>query len=274
MSLAVRNALLVASLLPLAAAGEPGSPAGRALVPRGRWHHEAPGPPAVRWSVLFRRTDAGDETRLLVETPGGRWVLLSTQPAFGRATREEVTDAALRESVARGLFDVPPDGTPECATVRPPDACVVIEGSRGRLAAPLSAFSREGHAELRRRAAAVVSPAFLSRLRGLAPALPVADLAFYADDFLALLDPALARPAGPDLRAPRLPGCAFDATFGWPCTADEKRREEWLFHRRPAPRPRNGSPTPLPSPGPPSSSRERLSPEGAGAPGEGGRGRS
>ena len=37
--------------------GPPPAPPGRALVPRGRWHHEVAGPPRVRWSVLFRRTD-------------------------------------------------------------------------------------------------------------------------------------------------------------------------------------------------------------------------
>jgi len=230
---------------PSAAAAEPG----RALVPRGRWHHEAPGPPPVRWSVLFRRSDAEDETRLLVETPGGRWTLLSRQPAFGTATREEVTDTALGETVSRSLAHSPLARVPECAAVRAPDACLILEGTRGRLAAPLSAFSREEAAALKRRAASVVSPAFLRRLRGLAPALPIADLAFYSEDFLALLDPALARPKGPALVAPRRPGCAFDAGFGWPCTPDERRREEWLF-RRPA----------VVTPGP------------AGARGEGGRG--
>ena len=218
-----------ATPLPTAAAAEPG----RALVPRGRWHHEAPGPPAVRWSVLFRRSDAEDETRLLVETPGGRWTLLSRQPASGADTREEVTDAALGETVSRVLTHAPTVLFPECASVRPPDACLVLEGTRGRLAAPLSAFSGDGSADLKRRASAVVSPGFLRRLRGLAPALPIADLAFYSEDFLALLDPALARPKGPALTAPRRPGCAFDAEFGWPCSPDERRREEWLF-RRPA----------------------------------------
>lgn len=215
--------------LPSAAAAEPG----RALVPRGRWHLEAPGPPEVRWSVFFRRSDAEDETRLLVETPGGRWSLLSKQPASGSDTREEVTDTALGETVSRVLTHAPVVLFPECASVRPPDACLVLEGTRGRLAAPLSAFSKGEAAALRRKASAVVSPDFLRRLRGLAPALPIADLAFYSEDFLGLLDPALARPKGPPLVAPRRPGCTFDASFGWPCTPDERRREEWLF-RRPA----------------------------------------
>ncbi len=120
----------------------------------------------------------------------------------------------------------------------PPDACVVLEGSRGRLAAGLSAFSGKEGAGPRRRAAAIVSPAFLRQLKGLIPALPITDLAFYSEDFLALLDPALTRPPGPDLAGPRLPGCAFDASFGFPCTADERRREEWLSRRNPTPPPR------------------------------------
>lgn len=234
-------ALLLAAFLPLPGAATPApSPGpGRALIPRGRWHHELAGPPRVSWSVLFRRTDEEDETRLLVETPAGRFVLVSTQPAEGGGTREEVTVPDLRESVSRVLLVHPSDRFPECARVRPPDSCVVLSGTRGRLAAPLSAFFGEEGPALRRRAAAVATPALLGRLKGLAPALPVDDLAFYSEDFLALLDPDLARPArGARTTAPRLPGCAFDATFGYPCTADESRREEWLFRQTPPPAPR------------------------------------
>ena len=231
--LAAFPALLGAAPAPLPGPKETGLPP----VPRGRWHHEVPG--GVRWSVLFRRTETGDETRLLVETKAGRWVLLSTQPASGASTREEVSSPRLGESVSRLLSHAPLAGTPECARVAPPDACLVLEGSRGRLASPLSAFSGDGSAALRARAAAVVSPAFLADLRGLAPALPTADLSFYSEDFLALLDPALARPASTRApQAPRMPGCTFDATFGWPCDAGELRREDWLFRRpKPAPAP-------------------------------------
>jgi len=233
-------AFVLAALLPAVAAVDVAAPtpAGRGLVPRGRWHHESPGPPRVRWSVLFRRTETEDETRLLVETPAGRWALRSMQPAAGAGTFEEVTFPSLGESVSRSLSPFPPPGTPECANLGPPDACVVLKGSRGRLAARLSAFSGTDAAPLKRRAAGVVSPAFLARLKGLAPALPISDLAFYSEDFLALLDPALARPPGPALAGPRLPGCAFDASFGYPCTADERRREDWLFRRTPTPAPR------------------------------------
>ncbi len=231
---------LLATLLPLFAAAEAPAPAlpGRALAPRGRWHYEVPGPPRVRWSVLFRRTDGEDETRLLVETPAGRWTLRSTQPALGSGTREEVTFPSLGETVSRTLTPRPAPDAPECARISPPDACVVLRGSRGRFAAPLSAFSGKDASSFKRRAAEVVSPEFLARLKGLAPALPIADLAFYSEDFLALLEPALARPPGPDLAGPRLPGCAFDTSFGVPCTADERRREEWLFRRTPTPSPR------------------------------------
>lgn len=240
--------LLLAALLPqLATAEAPASaPPGRALVPRGRWHHEAAGPPRVRWSILFRRTETGDETRLLVETPAGRWALRSAQPASGAGTLEEVTSPALGESVSRTLTPFPPSDTPECARLRPPDACVVLEGSRGRLAAPLSAFSGKDAPALKRRATGIVSPGFLARLKGLAPALTITDLEFYSEDFLALLDPALTRdPAVRALAAPRLPGCVFDTSFGYPCSDDERRREEWLFRRTPTPPPRSGNPTPV-----------------------------
>lgn len=234
-------ALALATLVPLAAAAPTPEPAppGRGLAPRGRWHHELAGPPALRWSVLFRRTETGDETRLLVETPSGRFALLSTQPATGTATREEVTIPAIGESVSRVLEHRASDDAAECARVRPPDACVVLSGARGRLAAPLSEFFGDGASALRERAAGVATPAFLERLRGLAPALQLEDLAFYSEDFLALLDPDLSRPAG--IRAPsapRRPGCDFDAGFGYPCTADERRREEWLFRETPATKPR------------------------------------
>jgi hypothetical protein len=192
----------------------------------------------VSWSVLFRRTEEEDETRLLVETPAGRFVLVSRQPAAGPDTREEVSSPALGESVSRLLAHRAPAGVPECARVRSPDACVVLTGSRGRLAAPLSAFAGDEGPALRRRAAGLVSPPFLAQLRGLAPALPITDLAFYSEDFLAFLDPSLVRPATGQPAAPRLPGCAFEETFGYPCTADERRREEWLFRKPVAPTPR------------------------------------
>jgi len=244
-------------LLPLLAPSATPAPQGRDLVPRGRWHHEVAGPPRLRWSVLFRRTDAFDETRLLLEVPSGRWELLSTQPVDESWAREEVLSVATGERVSRLVSHRPPEGVPECAALRPPDACVVLSGSRGSLAAPLSAFSGRDGTALRARAAKVAPPAYLAALRGLSPALRIPDLAFYSEDFLALLDPALARPPGPDLAPPRLPGCAFDAAFGHPCSADERRREDWLFHR------------PAPAPRPPP-----LTPGAGRAPVGGGRGRS
>ncbi len=230
-------------LLPLLSPVPSPSPPGRALVPRGRWHHEVERPVRLGWSILFRRTEAEDETRLLVETPSGRFVLVSAQPADGSRTREEVAVPELGETVSRVLSTRVPEGVAECAGIRAPDACLILEGNRGRLAAPLSAFSGDEGPKLRRRAAGLVSPAFLAALKGLAPAIRIADLAFYSEDFLALVEPSLARPPGPGLSAPRLPGCAFDATFGYPCTAEERRREGWLFRARPAP-----APSPAPSP--------------------------
>lgn len=234
-------ALLLSAVAALSGTATAPTPAGRALVPRGRWHFEVPGPPRVRWSVLFRRSEVEDETRILLETPAGRWTLRSIQPASGPATREEVADATLPppgEAVWRTLTPFPPEGTPECSGIRPPDACLVLEGSRGRLAAPLSAFSGKDAPSLRGRAAGIVSPGFLSRLKGLAPALPIQDLEFYSEDLLALLDPSLARPPGPPLKGRRLPGCAFDESFGQPCTPEERRREEWLSRHAPSPPPR------------------------------------
>ena len=103
-------ALLLSPLLALPAAGE--APGGRALAPRGRWHFEAPGSPAVRWSVLFRRTDSGDETRLLVETPGGRWTLRSSQPAEGHEQvfiPGEKAEANRKRMIAEGSIELDAD---------------------------------------------------------------------------------------------------------------------------------------------------------------------
>ena len=75
-------------------------------------------------------------------------------------------------------------------------------------------------------AAALVSPGLRDALFGLAPLLPaVAEFGSYSKDFLALVWPEKFSSAQKLVRGERKPGCAFDATFGFPCSEDEKIRE-------------------------------------------------
>lgn len=215
-------------LLLLAAAVTAAATAG-AEPAAGRWHFTFPGEPPFAHSVLFSRGPGGDETRLLVQTPAGRFELLSRQPADGSATFESVTDLASGERLARRLsYGAEPSIAP-CAQLVPPDACVVLEGPGGRrLEERLSTFAGEARPRLLARAREVAGPALLGRLASLARVFPSSvDFDPYGDDFLALVDPALV-PRKSLRRGTRGPGCAFDASFGFPCSAEEKRRDERL----------------------------------------------
>ncbi len=247
----------------LATAGEP---------PRGRWHFVFDGEPRLAYSVLFVRSEGGDETRLLVDAAAGRFELVSRQPPDGRETFESIRDVASGETLSRTLAWGPvagPAKPPECARVAAPDACVVLEGSRGRLAAALSAFSGERGAQLSERARAIASPKLLGSLRALAVVFPLSkDFELYTDDFLAFLDPVAFRdsPVPPRL-GERVRGCPFDATFGFPCTERERRGEELRFGPTGAGAPsRSPGPTPAAVPPRPAGGTAPSPPSG-GAPG-------
>ncbi len=67
-------------------------------------------------------------------------------------------------------------------------------------------------------------------LLGLAPLLPtVAEFGSYRKDFLALVWPDRFSAAQRLERGVRRPGCAFDATFGYPCAAVDWTREGKRF---------------------------------------------
>jgi hypothetical protein len=67
-------------------------------------------------------------------------------------------------------------------------------------------------------------------LFGLAPLLPVvAEFGSYTKDFLGLVWPERFSASQKLVRGERKPGCAFDATFGFPCSDEEKTREARRF---------------------------------------------
>jgi hypothetical protein len=119
---------------------------------------------------------------------------------------------------------------PACSSVRPPDACIVLTGANGTLSAPISGFAGESGAPLRARAAGLVSLGMQDALFGLAPVLPaVAEFGSYSKDFLGLIWPQRFTKSPSLRKGERKPGCDFDATFGYPCDAEARRREEKRF---------------------------------------------
>lgn len=181
-------------------------------------------------SILFEREEAGDRTRLLVRGPAGRFVFFSEQNPSGRDSTESIRHLGGGETLTRRLVLSTFEEIPACSSVRPPDACVILEGVNGTLAAGFSAFSDERAVKTREQAGSLVSPAMRDALFGLAPILPaVSEFGSYAKDFLGLIWPErFAKPQSLE-RGERTKGCDFDATFGYPCDADARRREKWRF---------------------------------------------
>ena len=181
-------------------------------------------------SILFRRDETGDETRLLLACTAGRFELVSRQDPSGRDSTESVRSLDEAETLSRRLLlgvSGREEAEPGCREAVLGDACVVFKGRNGDLAAPLSAFAGEKGALLRGRGAALVSPAMRRRLLDLGPVLTfAAEFGSYTDDFLGLLWPgAFAHPLKLR-RGTRTRGCDFDAGFGHPCTAADREREE------------------------------------------------
>jgi hypothetical protein len=220
---------LAAAFLPLALSGAPaGAPA---EVPQARWHFSYPG--GVEMSILFRRSAAGDQTRLLLECPAGRFVLLSAQDASSRVSEESIRSLDEGETFARRLVLAGAGTEASCGDVTPPDACVVFRGTNGSFGAGLSAFAGEGAPAVRERVAALPTAAMRRRLLSLAPLLPVSqDLFVYGPDFLGLVWPERFGAKRALVPGTRRPGCAFDAGFGFSCTPAERAREERRFAPR------------------------------------------
>jgi hypothetical protein len=220
----------VARALRAAAAGFALLLASRAAKAAGpaRWHFSFGG--ATEISILFERTEAGDATRLLVKAAAGRFVFFSRQDPSGRDSTESIRRLPDGEELMRRLVLTRFGDVRGCEKVTPPDACVVLEGKSGTLAAGFSAFSGERAAKTRERAASLVSPAMRDALFGVAPILPaVAEFGSYTKDFLGLVWPERFTKQQSLRKGERTKGCDFDATFGYPCDADARRREEKRF---------------------------------------------
>jgi hypothetical protein len=193
-----------------------------------RWHFVFDAKTEI--SILFERTEAGDATRLLVKAKAGRFDLFSRQDPSGRDSTESVRRLPDGEELTRRLVLSRFDDVPGCERVSPPDACVVLTGRNGTLAAGFSALSDERAASLRERAASLVSPTMQESLFGLAPLLPaVAEFGSYSKDFLGLVWPERFAKPQSLRRGERTRGCDFDATFGYPCDAGARRQEEQRF---------------------------------------------
>lgn len=177
--------------------------------------------------MLFLRSGDGDETRLLVVAGASRLEFLSRQDPTGLDSLELVKDHATGETFSRRLV-LPGGARPAgCAAVEGTDACLVFTGKGAPLTVPLSAFAKDEAAGHRERLSKLVSEGLSKKLLDLAPIYSrSADFDRYRDDFLALVWPAIGKRSGGPEVANRVPGCAFDAGFGFPCSEKELAREK------------------------------------------------
>jgi hypothetical protein len=167
-----------------------------------------------------------------VAAPAGRFAFLSCQDPSGRDSTESIRRLPDGEVFTRRLVLSSFEEIPSCSSVRAPDACVTLTGTNGSFGAPISAFAGSTAPPLREKAAALVSPGMRDALFGLAPLLPaVAELGSYSKDFLGLVWPERFSAAQRLQRGVPRPGCDFDATFGFPCDAESRRREDKRFGR-------------------------------------------
>jgi len=165
-----------------------------------------------------------------LDAGAGRFVLASSQDPSGRDSTESIRRLPDGETLERRLVLSTFEEIPACSSVRPPDACVVLTGANGTLSAPISGFAGESGAPLRARAAGLVSPGMRDALFALAPILPaVAEFGSYSKDFLGLVWPRTFDKPLSLRKGERKPGCDFEATFGYPCDAEARRREEKRF---------------------------------------------
>ncbi|MEO8587616.1 MAG: hypothetical protein ABI584_15730, partial [Acidobacteriota bacterium] len=194
-----------------------------------RWHFAF----GKAWeiSILFERDEGrGDTTRVLLSAEAGRFVFVSSQDPSGRDATESIQRLPDGETFTRRLVLSSFEEIPACASVRAPDACVVLRGANGTLSAPISAFAGAPGAPLRERAAALVSPVMRGALFAVGPLLPaVAEFGSYSTDFLGLVWPGRFSAAQKLEHGVRKPGCDFDATFGYPCDAGGRAREAKRF---------------------------------------------
>ena len=199
----------------------------------GRWHFAVEGEPGFSYSILFSRTPAGDETRLLLQVGASRLELVSRQNPTGSDSLESVRDVATGEQFSRRLLLSGHESIHGCERVTRPDACILFEGKNGRGDASMASFSRKGAPALRARLASLVSENLMKVLFEASHCFNrVAELSSYQDDFLGLVWPERFRQSSArTLGGSRGPGCTFDASFGFPCSDRESRQEELRFGR-------------------------------------------
>jgi hypothetical protein len=201
---------------------------------QGRWHFVVGGDPEFTYSILFSRSAAQDETRLLLRTFASRLEFVSRQNPAGSDSLESVRDVATLELLSRRLLLSGYESVAGCERVSPPDACLLFTGMNGKAAASMAEFSGKDSAAVRGRMAGLASERLKKVLYEAAPCFGrVLEFSSYQDDFLGLIWPErFRRQAGGSLGGgTRRPGCAFDAAFGFPCSDEERRREKIRFGR-------------------------------------------
>lgn len=197
----------------------------------GRWHFTFQTEPAFEISVIFRRDETGDKTRLLVRLPSGRFELFSEQDATGRITFESVKELETGTIFERRLY-LPGPLLPKGCTKVSTDGCLEFRGARGQHRTTLAAFSGETAETERRAVKAVLAPGLDASIQRLVQAFPRShEFDAYGDDFLYLVWPQAKRQS-PVEKAERGPGCAFDASFGYPCSDVDRKREEARFPKK------------------------------------------
>jgi len=201
----------------------------------GRWHFTLAGSPLKAYSILFLRTPAGDETRLLVESDAGRFDLLSKQTTDEKDSLESVRDVATGDTLSRRLLFGNYGKVPGCEPVKPPDACVLFEAPAGKVPTSLSSLAGPDGPAIRERLLATLPEAFRARLLALEPSFrSLNEFSPYADDFLGLVFPGRFKdPRGVPPSGRRSPGCAFDKGFGFPCSEAEQKREDARYALKP-----------------------------------------
>ncbi|HEX7578456.1 MAG TPA: hypothetical protein VF580_00515 [Thermoanaerobaculia bacterium] len=202
----------------------------------GRWHFSYGGSSPFQLSILFRRGSEGDETRLLLAAPSGRLELTATQGPEGDDSEETIIDPNGGERFSRRLH-LPSKRRPAaCAGVREMDGCLVFTGRVGERTVPLSGFVVGSDGDrLRAEVRALVTERLAAKIASLAP-LFARSVEFdrFGDDFLSLVWPKLAWKRPRETEQPeRGPGCAFDASFGYPCTERERELEKRRFSTSP-----------------------------------------
>jgi hypothetical protein len=162
--------------------------------------------------------------------------MVSTQGVQGDDSVETIVDPDGDERFSRRIL-LPPSRRPAaCAAIRENDGCLIFTGRSGERTAPLSGFvaSPDGD-RLRASVRALATERLAAKIASLAPLFSRSvEFDRYGDDFLSLVWPGLAwrRPGGME-RPERGPGCAFDASFGYPCTDREREAERRRFSASP-----------------------------------------